>query len=52
MLSSIHHPDLMDGLNFTASYTPSTANGNVQVVKLVIGVNYSGFEGLSFIICY
>jgi outer membrane protein OmpU len=33
-------PDLMDGLNFTASYTPSTAIGDVGG-EVVYGVNFS-----------
>ena len=36
----------MDGLNVTASYTPSTANGNVGG-EVGYGVNVSGYEGLS-----
>jgi outer membrane protein OmpU len=39
-------PDVMDGLNFTASYTPSTANGDVGG-EVGYGVNFSGYEGLS-----
>ena len=39
-------PDLMDGLNFTASYTPSAANGGVGG-ELGYGINFSGYEGLS-----
>jgi outer membrane protein OmpU len=39
-------PDLMDGLNFTASYTPSAANGGVGG-EMGYGINFSGYEGLS-----
>ena len=39
-------PDVMDGLNFTASYTPSTAKGDVGG-EVGYGVNFSGYEGLS-----
>jgi outer membrane protein OmpU len=39
-------PDLMDGLNITASYTPSTANGDVGG-ETGFGINFSGYEGLS-----
>jgi outer membrane protein OmpU len=39
-------PDVMDGLNFTASYTPSAANSNYGG-EIGYGVNFSGYEGLS-----
>ena len=39
-------PDLMDGLNVTASYTPSAANSGVGG-EMGYGINFSGYEGLS-----